>query len=79
MPRYLRIRILFRDQDLSLVKEYCQRSWTKVLEDKASVQDFIFAREVYMGSYRYIEYLQFWRVYFIPDVAIKFRHLQESL
>ncbi|TFK77090.1 hypothetical protein BDN72DRAFT_890866 [Pluteus cervinus] len=45
------LKILFRSQDLSEVKEYCCRSWTKLLEHKASVQDFIFSREVKMGSY----------------------------
>ncbi|KDR84999.1 hypothetical protein GALMADRAFT_131759 [Galerina marginata CBS 339.88] len=44
-------RILFRTQNLSEVKDYCCRSWTKLLENKASVQDFIFAKEVKMGTY----------------------------
>jgi DNA polymerase zeta len=48
----LLIRILFRRQDLSQVKEYCWRSWIKILENRASIQDFIFAKEVHMGSYR---------------------------
>ncbi|CAA7265792.1 unnamed protein product [Cyclocybe aegerita] len=45
------LKILFRTQDLSEVKEYCCRSWMKLLENKASVQDFIFAKEVRMGTY----------------------------
>ncbi|KAF5370238.1 hypothetical protein D9615_010070 [Tricholomella constricta] len=45
------LKILFRSQDLSEVKDYCCRSWTKLLENKASVQDFIFAKEVRMGTY----------------------------
>lgn len=44
-------RILFRTQDLSEVKSYCCRSWTKLLENRAPVQDFIFAKEVKMGTY----------------------------
>jgi len=44
-------RILFRTQDLSEVKDYCTRSWAKIIDNKASVQDFIFAKEVRMGSY----------------------------
>lgn len=47
-----RSRILFRTQDLSEVKDYCYRSWTKLLDNKASVQDLIFAKEVRMGTYR---------------------------
>ncbi|PPQ64420.1 hypothetical protein CVT26_002127 [Gymnopilus dilepis] len=45
------LKILFRTQDLSEVKDYCCRSWTKLLDNKAPVQDFIFAKEVRMGTY----------------------------
>lgn len=45
-------RILFRSQDLSEVKDYCTQTWNKVLDNKVSVQDFIFAKEVRMGTYR---------------------------
>ncbi|KAJ7487607.1 hypothetical protein B0H11DRAFT_2157036 [Mycena galericulata] len=40
------LKILFRTQDLSQVKAYCYDSWQKLLESKASIQDFIFAKEV---------------------------------
>ncbi|PWN32602.1 uncharacterized protein FA14DRAFT_111397, partial [Meira miltonrushii] len=45
------IRILFRTQDLSQVKAYCQRQWMKILQGKISIQDFTFAKEVKLGSY----------------------------
>jgi len=45
------LKILFRTQDLSEVKDYCCRSWTKLFENKAPVHDFIFAKEVRMGTY----------------------------
>ncbi|KAI0296211.1 hypothetical protein BC826DRAFT_1005902 [Russula brevipes] len=45
------LKILFRTQDLSDVKQYCYKSWLKILENKVSIQDFIFAREVRMGTY----------------------------
>ncbi|KAJ3575642.1 hypothetical protein NP233_g970 [Leucocoprinus birnbaumii] len=45
------LKILFRTQDLSLVKEYCCRSWYKILENRVPVQDFIFAKEVRLGTY----------------------------
>ncbi|GAC92644.1 hypothetical protein PHSY_000198 [Pseudozyma hubeiensis SY62] len=45
------IRILFRSRDLSLVKSYLQRQWRKILEGRVSPQDFIFAKEVRLGSY----------------------------
>ncbi|KAF9568379.1 hypothetical protein CPC08DRAFT_402859 [Agrocybe pediades] len=45
------LKTLFRTQDLSEVKDYCCRSWTKLLENKAPVHDFIFAKEVKMGTY----------------------------
>ena len=46
------VRILFRTQDLSDVKRYCYGSWRKILESKVSIQDFIFSREVRLGTYR---------------------------
>ncbi|KAH9849760.1 hypothetical protein C2E23DRAFT_870439 [Lenzites betulinus] len=45
------LKILFRTQDLSQVKEYCCRTWARILENKVSIQDFIFAKEVKMGTY----------------------------
>ncbi|KAI0724555.1 hypothetical protein C8T65DRAFT_704388 [Cerioporus squamosus] len=45
------LKILFRTQDLSEVKDYCCRTWQRILENKASIQDFIFAKEVKMGTY----------------------------
>ncbi|KAI1797881.1 hypothetical protein LXA43DRAFT_969080 [Ganoderma leucocontextum] len=45
------LKILFRTQDLSEVKDYCCRTWGRILENKVSVQDFIFAKEVRMGTY----------------------------
>ncbi|KAF9526453.1 hypothetical protein CPB83DRAFT_462528 [Crepidotus variabilis] len=45
------LKMLFRTQDLSQIKNYCYRSWHKILENKAPVQDFIFAKEVRMGTY----------------------------
>ncbi|KAI0335271.1 hypothetical protein GY45DRAFT_1240755 [Cubamyces sp. BRFM 1775] len=45
------LKILFRTQDLSQVKDYCCRTWTRILENKVSIQDFIFAKEVKMGTY----------------------------
>ncbi|KNZ79546.1 DNA polymerase zeta catalytic subunit [Termitomyces sp. J132] len=45
------LKMLFRAQDLSAVKKYCCMSWTRLLENKVSIQDFIFAKEVRMGTY----------------------------
>lgn len=45
------LKILFRTQDLSQVKDYCYQSWTRILQNQASIQDFIFAKEVKMGTY----------------------------
>ena len=48
---YQHTRILFRTQDLSEVKQYCFSSWEKILESRASIQDFIFAKEIRLGTY----------------------------
>ncbi|KAI0778186.1 hypothetical protein BD413DRAFT_507367 [Trametes elegans] len=45
------LKILFRTQDLSQVKDYCCRTWSRILENKVSIQDFIFAKEVKLGTY----------------------------
>jgi len=46
------IRILFRTQDLSEVKEYCTTMWGRVMENRVPLQEFVFAKEVRMGTYR---------------------------
>ncbi|KAI5777372.1 hypothetical protein EDC01DRAFT_713904 [Geopyxis carbonaria] len=45
------LKILFRSTDVSQVKEYCIRQWTKIMKEKVSIQDFCFAKEVKLGSY----------------------------
>jgi DNA polymerase zeta len=45
------LRILFETQDLSQVKQYLQRQWGKILSGRISLHDFIFAKEVRLGTY----------------------------
>lgn len=45
------IKILFRSQDLSKVKEYCEGMWSKFYSGEIAPQDFLFAKEVKMGTY----------------------------
>lgn len=45
-------RILFRSQNLSEVKDFCQRQWTRLQLGKVSIQDFIIAKEVRLGTYK---------------------------
>lgn len=40
------LRILFTTKDLSQVKGYLYRQWTRILTDRAAVGDFVFAKEV---------------------------------
>jgi DNA polymerase zeta len=42
---------LFETRNLSAVREFCQRQLTRILANRISVQDFMFAREVRLGSY----------------------------
>lgn len=49
-----RYRLFFRDPDLSKVKEYCYRQWTRILQGRISIQDFTFAKEVRLGTYRQV-------------------------
>ncbi|KZT52402.1 hypothetical protein CALCODRAFT_520743 [Calocera cornea HHB12733] len=45
------LRILFNTQDLSEVKDYCRRQWSKILEGRLPIQEYIIAKEVRLGSY----------------------------
>jgi DNA polymerase zeta len=45
------LKILFRTSDLSQVKDYCIRQWAKIQQDKVSIQDFCFSKEVKLGTY----------------------------
>lgn len=46
------LRTLFTTLDLTLVKSYLQKQWLKIIQGKVSVRDFIFAKEVRLGTYR---------------------------
>ncbi|KAK9473388.1 DNA polymerase [Dipodascopsis tothii] len=46
------LKILFRTADLSQVKAYFQEQCDKIMRNKVSVQDFCFAKEVRLGTYR---------------------------
>lgn len=45
------LKILFRTSDLSQVKTYFQDQCSKVMEGRISIQDFLFAKEVKLGTY----------------------------
>ncbi|KAI5008760.1 hypothetical protein ZWY2020_009808 [Hordeum vulgare] len=45
------LRIMFEEQDLVKVKSYVERQWTRILSGKISIQDFVFAKEVRLGTY----------------------------
>ena len=39
------------DKWMVQVKEYLERQWHKILANRVSVQDFVFAKEVRLGTY----------------------------
>ncbi|CAH1444198.1 unnamed protein product [Lactuca virosa] len=41
----------FENQDISKVKSYLVRQWSRILSGRISIQDFIFAKEVRLGTY----------------------------
>lgn len=45
------LKILFRTNDLSQVKRYFQEQCFKIMEGRISIQDFLFAKEVKLGTY----------------------------
>ncbi|KAI0462032.1 hypothetical protein LJB42_004637 [Komagataella kurtzmanii] len=46
------LRILFDSSDLSQVKQYFQAQVTKILTNNVGLQDFCFAKEVRLGTYK---------------------------
>jgi DNA polymerase zeta len=46
------LRLLFTTKDLSQVKDYLTRQWTKIIQGDVDFKDFIFAKEVKYGMYR---------------------------
>ncbi|KAF9605351.1 hypothetical protein IFM89_016486 [Coptis chinensis] len=45
------LRLFFEHQDISKVKAYLQRQWTRILAGRVSLHDFVFAKEVRLGTY----------------------------
>ncbi|KAI3752468.1 hypothetical protein L2E82_24501 [Cichorium intybus] len=45
------LRNYFENQDITMVKSYLLRQWTRILSGRISIQDFIFAKEVRLGTY----------------------------
>ena len=46
------LRILFETQNLTEIRKYLWRQWDKILNHRVSLKDFIFAKEVRLGTYR---------------------------
>lgn len=47
------LKLLFDTRDLSVVRTYLERQWSKVWRGRVSIGDFVFAKEVRLGSYRH--------------------------
>jgi DNA polymerase zeta len=45
------LKLLFRTADLTQVKRYFQEQCAKIMEGRVSIQDFLFAKEVKLGTY----------------------------
>ncbi|EYU26433.1 hypothetical protein MIMGU_mgv1a0195131mg, partial [Erythranthe guttata] len=45
------LRTYFESHDIDKVKAYLLRQWTRILSGRVSLQDFIFAKEVRLGTY----------------------------
>lgn len=45
------IRKIFETKDVSLVKSYVTKQWSKMFLNRVNIQDFIFAKEVKLGKY----------------------------
>ncbi|KAL0284819.1 UNVERIFIED_CONTAM: DNA polymerase zeta catalytic subunit [Sesamum angustifolium] len=45
------LRIYFESHDIDKVKAYMLRQWARILSGRVSLQDFVFAKEVRLGTY----------------------------
>ncbi|GAB2277491.1 DNA polymerase zeta [Dionaea muscipula] len=45
------LRLFFEHQDISEIKAYLQRQWSRILSGRVSLQDFVFSKEVRLGTY----------------------------
>ncbi|KAI8027476.1 DNA polymerase zeta catalytic subunit [Camellia lanceoleosa] len=45
------LRTFFEDKDINKVKTYLLRQWARILSGRVSLQDFVFAKEVRLGTY----------------------------
>ncbi|CAA7058420.1 unnamed protein product [Microthlaspi erraticum] len=45
------LRLFFETKNISKVKSYLYRQWKRILQGRVSLQDFIFAKEVRLGTY----------------------------
>ncbi|XP_058193390.1 DNA polymerase zeta catalytic subunit isoform X2 [Rhododendron vialii] len=45
------LRIFFECKDINQVKAYLLRQWKRILSGRVSLQDFVFAKEVRLGTY----------------------------
>ncbi|ANM57914.1 recovery protein 3 [Arabidopsis thaliana] len=45
------LRLFFEQKNISKVKSYLYRQWKRILSGRVSLQDFIFAKEVRLGTY----------------------------
>ncbi|PHT98415.1 DNA polymerase zeta catalytic subunit [Capsicum chinense] len=45
------LRVFFEYRDIQKVKSYLVRQWKKIISGRVSLQDFVFAKEVRLGTY----------------------------
>ncbi|KAJ0256178.1 DNA polymerase zeta catalytic subunit [Hirschfeldia incana] len=45
------LRLFFEQKNISTVKSYLYRQWKRILQGRVSLQDFVFAKEVRLGTY----------------------------
>ncbi|KAL9233295.1 hypothetical protein vseg_008315 [Gypsophila vaccaria] len=45
------LTMFFEHQDISQVRDFLQRQWSRILSGRISIQDFVFAKEVRLGTY----------------------------
>ncbi|GAV28825.1 hypothetical protein PMKS-002302 [Pichia membranifaciens] len=65
------ILMLFKTKDISQIKEYILDEFMKILKNKINLQDFLFAKEVRLGTYKNEKYIP-------PGARLSMKRIQKD-
>jgi DNA polymerase zeta len=63
---------------LTIIKDYLYRQWTKILSEDVLFQDFVIAKEVKLGKYKYVLIFKLNRNILPPGAMISAKKMQDD-